>query len=199
MNPTIKRCFAVEPFQVRVADGTAGKTTITGRAVVYNAWTQIEPDYPWGWEERIAPGALTDSLGNENIYATFNHSADNLLGRVSNGTLRMKDSDDALSVEIDPNLDTDIGRQVLAYVERQDVRGMSFAFSVDGYEMEYAKKKTDMDRMTITRATLYELGPVVNPAYQQTSAQLRSAVDADREESIAWETYRTALLARTAS
>ena len=63
-------------------------------------------------------------------------------------------------VEIDPNLDTEIGRQVLAFVKRQDVRGMSFAFSVHGYTLEKAKEKTDMDRVTITRATLYELGPV---------------------------------------
>ena len=61
-------------------------------------------------------------------------------------------------VEIDPNLDTEIGRQVLAFVQRQDVRGMSFAFSVDKYEIEYAKKKTDMDRVTVSKARLYELG-----------------------------------------
>ena len=164
MDSKIERRFTAEPFQVRVADGDAGKTTITGRAVVYNAWTQIGPD-SWGWKERIAPGSLTESLLDENIYATFNHDADNLLGRVSNETLRMTDSAKALTVEIDPNLDTDIGRQVLAFVKRQDVRGMSFAFSVDSYEMEYSKKKTDMDRVTITRATLYELGPVTNPAY----------------------------------
>ena len=32
-----------------------------------------------------------------------------------------------------------------------------------------------MDRVTITKATLYELGPVTNPAYTQTSAKLRSS------------------------
>ena len=176
MDKTIERRFTSEPFEIRVADGDEGKTTITGRAVVYNAWTQIGPD-SWGWKERIAPGALTN-LSDENIYATFNHDADNLLGRVSNETLRMTDSAKGLMVEIDPNLDTDIGRQVLAFVKRQDVRGMSFAFSVDTYEMETAKKKTDMDRVTITGAKLYELGPVTNPAYTQTSAHLRSQIDA---------------------
>ena len=76
--------------------------------------------------ERIAPGALTDSLSDQGIYATFNHDSDNLLGRVSNDTLRMTDGEKALMVEIDPNLDTEIGRQVLAFVQRQDVRGMVF-------------------------------------------------------------------------
>ena len=191
----IERRFTAEPFQVRVAEGDAGKTTITGRAVVYNAWTQIGPD-SWGWEERIAPGALTDSLSDENIYATFNHDADNLLGRVSNQTLRMTDSAKALTVEIDPNLDTAIGRQVLEFVKRQDVRGMSFAFSVDKYEMEYAKTKSEIDRMTITRATLYELGPVTNPAYTQTSASLRSQIDEHRNQSLAWAERRATLLRR---
>ena len=80
--------------------------------------------------ERIAPGALADSLeDDQGIYATFNHDSDNLLGRVSNDTLRMTDGEKALMVEIDPNLDTEIGRQVLAFVQRQDVRGMSFSHS----------------------------------------------------------------------
>ena len=183
----------VDPL--RAADGDAGKTTIIGRAVVYNAWVQIGPD-SWGFQERIAPGALTDSLRNENIYATFNHDSDNLLGRVSNDTLRMTDSADALTVEIDPNLDTNIGREVLALVKRQDVRGMSFAFSVDEYKMEHAKKKTDMDRVTIIKARLFELGPVTNPAYEQTSAQLRSKIDVQREKLITWETFRAALSER---
>ena len=198
----IERSFATEPFQIRAAEGDDGKTTIVGRAVIYNAWTQIGPD-SWGWKERIAPGALTDSLSNEGIYSTYNHEADNLLARVSNGTLRMTDSAKALTVEIDPNLDTEIGRQVLAYVKRQDVRGMSFAFSVDGggYQMEYAKKKGEMDRITITRATLYELGPVANPAYTQTSAQLRSsefgrAIDEERKKELKWVEYQAKLQRR---
>ena len=102
----------------------------------------------------------------------------------------------SLEVEIDPNLDTDIGRQVLAFVERQDVRGMSFAFRVEGYVVQLPKKKTDMDRVTITKAKLFELGPVTNPAYTQTSAQLRSQIDARREQLLTWATRRTALLER---
>ena len=197
----IERRFTLEPFQIRVADGDAGKTTISGRAVVYNAWTQIGSD-SWGWMERIAPGALTDSLKDEGIYATFNHDSDNLLGRVSNDTLRMTDGEKALMVEIDPNLDTEIGRQVLAFVQRQDVRGMSFAFSVDKYEIEYAKKKGDMDRITIAKAKLYELGPVTNPAYTQTSAKLRSsefgaAIDAERARELDWAKRRATILRRT--
>ena len=193
----IERRFTSEPFQVRVAEGDDGKTTITGRAVVYNAWTQIGPD-SWGWKERFAPGSLTDSLSDEGIYSTFNHDADNLLGRVSNQTLRMIDSAKGLMVEIDPNLDTDIGRQVLAFVKRQDVRGMSFAFSVDAYEMDRAKKKGDLDRVTITKARLYELGPVTNPAYTQTSVHLRSKIDEHREHLLAWANRRAALLRRIA-
>ena len=193
----IERRFTSEPFQVRVAEGDEGKTTITGRAVVYNAWVRIGSD-KWGWKERIAPGALTDSLSDDGIYATFNHDSDNLLGRVSNKTLRMTDSTKGLMVEIDPNLDTDIGRQVLAFVKRQDVRGMSFSFSVDAYEMDRAKKKGDLDRVTITKAKLYELGPVTNPAYTQTSAQLRSKIETRREELLTWATRRAALLERIA-
>ena len=100
-----ERRFTAEALQIRSAEGDDGKTTIMGRAVVYNAWVQIGSD-SWGWMERIAPGALRDSLGDDGIYSTFNHRADNLLARVSNGTLRMTDTEKSLMVEIDPNLDT---------------------------------------------------------------------------------------------
>ena len=176
-----ERRFTADALQIRAAEGDDGKTTIMGRAVVYNVWTRIGPE-SWGWMERIAPGALADSLRDSGIYATFNHNFNQLLGRVSNDTLRMTDGPKGLDVEIDPNLDTDIGRQVLAFVKRRDVRGMSFAFSVDKYEIEYAKKKGDMDRITIAKAKLYELGPVTNPAYTQTSAKLRSEIDEYRSQ-----------------
>ena len=193
----IERRFTAEALQIRAAEGDEGKTTITGRAVVYNAWTQIGGD-SWGWKERIAPGALADSLSDQGLYATFNHSIDNLLGRVSNDTLRLTDTERALEYEIDPNLDTEIGGRVLAFVRRRDVLGSSFAFSVDegGYHVERAKKKGDMDRVTITRAKLFELGPVTNPAYTQTSAKLRSAIDGQRAQLVAWAERREAILRR---
>ena len=72
---------------------------------------------------------------------------------------------------------------------------------MDKYEIEYAKKKTDMDRVTVSKARLYELGPVTNPAYSQTSAKLRSsefgrAIDEQRAKDVAFAERREGILRR---
>ena len=139
-----------------------------GRAVIYNAWTQIGPD-SWGWKERIAPGALTDSLSDDGIYSTFNHDADNLLGRVSNETLRMTDSA-ADALERSRSTRTSIPKLGVRCSPTSSGRMCAGCRSPSAWtkptRWKGRRRKTDMDRMTITRRPqLYELGPVVNPAY----------------------------------
>ena len=133
---------------------------------------QIGPD-SWGWKERLAPGALTDSLGDQKGSTRRSTMTPTISwARVSNWDAADEGFSGCRSeVEIDPNLDTNIGRQVLAFVEAAGcARDVVRVQRARLRNWKRAKKKTDMDRVTITRATLYELGPVTNPAYSQTSA-----------------------------
>ena len=99
------------------------------------------------------------------MISTFNHNADNLLGRTSSGTLKLQEDAHGLRFELDlPAFAVEL-RELVA---RGDVSGASFAFTVNkGGEV------WDGNTRTLTDLTVYELGPVTFPAYQQTSLALR--------------------------
>ena len=110
------------------------------------------------------------------VLCSFNHNLDIPLGRQSNGTLNLEDSPEGLRLDVAPNLETSYGRDVLALVKRKDVQGMSitFAYWGDYGEYEYTEKSDGWDELLIKRCTLFEAGPVLNPAYKQTTAEARS-------------------------
>ncbi len=157
---------------VEGADGDGGMSRIVGVAAVYNQPYHLG-DEDWGYKETIAPGAFAF---DDDVVCTFNHNNDIPLGRQSNGTLRLTDGADGLSLYVAPNLETSYGRDVLALVARKDVKGMSITFSYwgDYGDYEYTEKSDGWDELLIKRATLFEAGPVLNPAYTQTTAEARS-------------------------
>lgn len=125
-----------------------------------------------GFIERIQPGAFTEALKSSDPVGLFNHNPDNLLGRASASTLRLEQRDDGLHYELDMP-DTEIGKRVVVAVERGDLRGNSFAFTVE--EANWEELDQDTWLRTITKvAELWDVGPVVNPAYPDTSVALRS-------------------------
>lgn len=143
---------------------TADNNKLVGYAAVFNSETTITEGNRT-FVERIAPGAFRNSL-NRDIIATFNHNENNFLGRTSSGTLRVFEDNVGLRFEIDlPQFATEL-RELVA---RGDVRGASFAFSVNkGGETWNGSTRT------LTDLTVYELGAVINPAYPQTAVGLRS-------------------------
>lgn len=143
--------------------------TLEGYAAVFNEETDL------GWfRESIAPGAFADSIEEDDQRALVNHDTSLVIGRRSNGTLRLKEDAEGLQAEIDLP-DTTYARDLHAAVERGDIDGMSIGFEVQREEREVgdtAKGETDLWR--VTRAKLYEVSPVTFPAYEGTSVSARS-------------------------
>jgi len=131
--------------------------------------------------ERIAKGAFDESIGGD-IVALYNHNENMVLGRTPD-TLRVWTNDDGLQYEIDPP-DTTIGRDVMTSINRRDVRGSSFAFTVDKEEW---KQDGDKDVREVQKVTLYDVSPVTRPAYGSgtnvgvRSAELRELKDSHTE------------------
>jgi HK97 family phage prohead protease len=129
-----------------------------------------------GFRERILPGAGERSLGVNDVFATFNHDNNNVLGRSSAGTLRTGEDGAGGWYEIDlPN--TTVGRDLAELLKRGDVNGSSFTFYVnDGGQRRAANDdpETGLPIREITSMDVRELGPVLNPAYPTTDAALRS-------------------------
>ena len=105
------------------------------------------------------------------------HNRENILARLSNGTLTLKDRDDGLYFTATLNAEDPFARSLYAQVKRQDVKGTSIRFEIDeddGWETKEFKKDGKWyfeDR--INKGTLRAVDPVSDPAYPTTTASVR--------------------------
>lgn len=156
------------------------ESRITGYTAVFGVDTVIETYFD-SFRERIKKGAFRRALREgQDVRALRNHDPDNLLGRSKSKTLRMKEDDIGLFVEIDLD-DTQVGRDTAAMVARGDMSGMSFAF-VPKKVTWLAGSDGELDLRIIEDVDLYDVGPVTYPAYEQTSADAKRMADCYSEE-----------------
>ncbi len=173
---TTERRNLARPAELR-ADEAADTVTMRGYAYRFN---ELSHDLG-GFRERIIPGAGAASLATNDVMATFNHDNNHVLGRASSGTLRTGEDAEGGWYEIDlPNTTT--GRDLAELLRRGDVAGSSFTFRVnDGGQRVHPERdaETGLPIREITGMDVFELGPVLNPAYPTTDASLsRSVADA---------------------
>ena len=156
---------------VRTDGANNGEGKIAGYAAVFNEEYVLFEDEAYRVVETIAPGAFSDVL-DDDVRCLFNHDADNILGRSTNGTLTMRQ--DAVGLRFQNTLDrkTTTGNNVFQFVKRGDVTGCSFAFVVsdsDWSEATQADGRTVVKRVIKKLSKLFDVGPVTYPAYPQTS------------------------------
>ena len=128
-----------------------------------------------GAYERIQRGAFDRALKERHdARGLFNHSPDNLLGRVSNGTLRLETDRRGLKYTIDVDAADPDHQRVVRKIQRGDLSGSSFSFTIPpGGDRWVREGKIEIRE--ITDLQLYDVGPVTMPAYQATSADVRGA------------------------
>jgi len=156
-------------LEIRSADGKPDAPMIVGYAAVFN---QLSEDLG-GFREKIAPGAFTKTLGAD-VRALFNHDPNIILGRTKAKTLRLAEDQKGLQIEIDPP-DTETARSILAALKRGDISQMSFGFETIDDLWENIDGKIVR---TLLNVRLWDVSPVVFPAYPQTQAGLRSLDEA---------------------
>lgn len=159
------------PVELR-AQGDSGRTLV-GYAVVFNSPAVIGADF----REIIAPGAFAKSLKGD-VRALRNHDRARVLGRTTSGTLRLREDDVGLAVEIDLP-DTSDGRDIATLVERGDLDGMSFGFIAVNQTWD---ETGDVPTRTIHEAALLEVTVATFPAYDDTTIALRSLDEARKEK-----------------
>jgi len=137
---------------------------ISGIAAAYN----VKSSDLGGFREVIAPGAFTDSLSADDQVCFFNHDPNQILGRKKSGTLTLTDTDAGLSFRCMLDRSNPTHQSVYASISRGDVEACSFAFSVlpDGDDWAEEQSSKSIVR-TLRKVRLFELGPVVFPAYPQ--------------------------------
>jgi len=157
--------------EIRADEGEEPK--VSGLGIVYDEWTEIWP----GYKEKISQGAVQRA---ETVKSFFNHDPDKVLSTLdSNPALALNDTDRGLEY-VSPIPPTSYGNDLKINLERGNVKGSSFAFDVpeDGEKLTRDKGVIYRD---ITKLTLYEVGPVTDPAYIQTTANMRSKDELERK------------------
>ncbi len=158
------RVFTNE-FEVREDEGGM---TLTGYAARFN-----EPSEPLPFIERIAPGAFKRSLKSRNdIKLLWNHNTDMVLGSTRAGTLTL--TEDEVGLRVMATLpDNSWGRDAKVSIQRGDVTGFSFGFTVPAGGDSWSN---DGSERTLKSVRLMEVSTgVAFPAYPSTNgtAQVR--------------------------
>lgn len=165
-------------FEVRAERDEERGTYLTGTPIVYEAWTTLD----W-YDEKIADGALKDT-DLKDVRFLVNHNTDMIpLARSrnnnANSTMQLEVVD-GVGMNIRVNLDTENNAEAKALysaVERGDISGMSFMFSISGQAWE--DEETDHPKRIITSIEkVFEVSAVTFPAYEQTSISARGLENA---------------------
>jgi len=152
-----------------------GTTTISGYAAVFHRAEDPGTQFQLmdNYYERIQPGAFDRALAIlQDVRALFNHDPNHVLGRTKSGTLRLTTDATGLRYDVDlPNTQT--AKDLAESVNRGDVSGSSFAFSVNssGQEIERSEGQTYRN---ITDANLFDVSVVTYPAYESATSGMRS-------------------------
>ena len=156
-------------------DGTESRT-ITGYAAVFDKWS-----HELGWFKEKVSRTAFDGVDMSDVVATFNHDFNYPLARTGSKTLKLSVDDYGLRYEFEaPN--TTAGNDLLENVRVGNVVGSSFMFTVSEDNWTF-KNNTEVDEREIIKIErLFELGPVVMPAYPDTTAAARSAEAAKETE-----------------
>lgn len=152
-----------------------GAKSITGYGSVTNQRTTISGWFD-EWDEEVAEGAWTKTIAEADIRSMFNHNTERLLGRTKSNTLRLSEDPTGLLYDVDINPDDPNALSVYAQVERGDVDGSSVWFRVIRQEWLMPTEDNGLERelRRILEAELIETGPVVFPAFVQTTATARN-------------------------
>ena len=168
-------CIRSVPFEVTGASGDG--LTLEGYAAVFNRTARIA-DRQGDFDEQIAPGAFAESLARKTPVLMFEHGKHPLIGSMPLGRIQDAHEDEQglfISARLSDNW---LIQPVRDAVKDRAVTGMSFRFYAPSAEdQRWEKRDGQPDLRTLLRLDPPELGPVVFPAYEPTTASVRSLLD----------------------
>lgn len=169
-------------FEVRADKDDQGGNIITGRPIVYDKMTDL------GWFDEIIERGALDKTNLQDVRFLVNHDTSKIpLARSrknnKNSTMQLTVDNDGMAIRV--TLDTENNadaRSLYSAVQRGDISGMSFMFSIDDEEWE--NLESDHPTRHIRKiGTVVEVSAVTFPAYEQTeiSARCKETLDSARQ------------------
>lgn len=164
-------------FEIR-AEQDEKNGILEGRPIVYDAMTDL------GWfDEVIEKGALIGT-NLRDVPFLVNHNTSMIpLARSrnnnANSTMRLLVDDEGLSIRVALDIENNSeARNLYSAVERGDITGMSFMFTVD--DEEWQGLESEHPKRLIKRLdTVFEVSAVTFPAYSATSISARDKMALD--------------------
>lgn len=170
---------------------------LRGHAAVFDEWTTLYQSRYWVWREVVRPGAFAAAISErQDVRGLFNHDPNFILARTVSDTLRLREDARGLLAEYELLDSPTIRDLVIGPIQRGDVSGQSFAFLPRNEGEETYTRKEDgsvvyelpgervtyrmngdqlIEERELLSANLYDVSPVVYPAYAGTDLALRGA------------------------
>lgn len=160
-------------FEIRAEQTDTGTGIVTGRPIVYNSRTDLG-----FFDEVIERGAL-NGTDLRDVRFLVNHDISKIpLARSrnnnANSTMQLTVDEEGMSIRVNLDvLNNSEARNLYSAIERGDISGMSFMFSID--EERWENLESDHPTRYITRiSNVVEVSAVTFPAYESTSISVRN-------------------------
>lgn len=151
------------------ARAAADGQRIGGYAIVFNKLSRNLG----GFVERSVPSVVNQSksLGWPNVVCRYNHDSNMVLGTTGGGTLNLQPDGTGLDYDVLP---PQARADILELVTRRDIRFSSYAFRVPAGGDEWGVTDQNYPMRTLHEVQLIDVAPVLDPAYPDATAGLRS-------------------------
>jgi HK97 family phage prohead protease len=164
-------------FEIRAEENEEHGHFISGRPIVYDQKTDM------GWYDEVIESGALEYTDLKDVRFLVNHNTDMIpLARSrnnnANSTMQLTTDQDGLGIRADLDIENNAdAKSLYSAVQRGDITGMSFMFSVDKDSWD------DIDTEHPTRhirsiSKVLEVSAVTFPAYSQTSIQTRGLSEA---------------------
>lgn len=160
-------------FEVRAEETSDGQKIITGRPIVYDSRTDI------GYFDEIIERGALNNTDLKDVRFLVNHDTRMIplaRSRRNNGnsTMQLNVDYDGMTIRVYLDVENNTtARALYSAVERGDITGMSFMFSVDSEEWDDLESEHPTRRIKAI-SSVVEVSAVTFPAYDSTEINARS-------------------------
>jgi HK97 family phage prohead protease len=160
-------------FDIRSELNEDGVGIVTGRPIVYNSRTDL------GYFDEIIESGALDKADLRDVRFLVNHDTSRIpLARSrnnnANSTMQMTLDNEGMAIRV--NLDTknnSEARNLYSAIQRGDITGMSFMFSVEKEDWENLESDHPLRRIKQI-SNVVEVSAVTFPAYEDSSISVRN-------------------------
>lgn len=191
---TIEQRSTKSPVKIQ-ARGDGAKVLTGYGAVFYSAGDAGSEYRLWDdMHERIMPGAFDRAIREgQDVRCMYNH--EHLMGRTKSGTMRMFVDSKGLGYECDMS-ESSTCKDVAIGIDRGDISGSSFSFvATRSTWLEETRDGKTVWVRQVEECDLFDQGPVDFPAYESTTAAMRSKRESIEAERAAFVAARSAVSA----